>query len=224
MEECCWCIDDQFMGLLNEVLNVVVWIVYFYYYFVVGWMDDLQYMMVQDIVSWYCQWYVFNNVILVVVGDVDVQCVLVLVKKYFGKILFYFVFQGKLQNEFEQLGLCCVIVKVLVENFYVVMVWKVFVLCNVEVDQEVYVFDVFFVVLDGYDNVCLMVNLICIVSQVIVVGVSYSGVVCGLVLFMLEGSLVNGVFIEQLEGLLCVEVQCIVSEGVFEQELQCVKM
>ena len=223
MEERRWRTDDQPMGLLNEALNAAAWTAHPYHHPVVGWMDDLQHMTVQDIAGWYRQWYAPNNATLVVAGDVDAQRVLALAKKYFGKIPSHPVPQGKPQNEPEQLGLRRVTVKAPAENPYVVMAWKVPALRNVEADQEAYALDVLSAVLDGYDNARLTANLIRTASQATAVGASYSGVARGPVLFTLEGSPANGVSTEQLEGLLRAEVQRIASEGVSEQELQRVK-
>lgn len=86
MEERRWRTDDQPMGLLNEALNAAAWTAHPYHHPVVGWMDDLQHMSVQDIAAWYRQWYAPNNATLVVAGDVDAQRVLALARKYFGKI------------------------------------------------------------------------------------------------------------------------------------------
>jgi zinc protease len=102
MEERRWRTDDQPMGLLNEALNAAAWTAHPYHHPVVGWMDDLRHMSVQDIANWYRQWYAPNNATLVVAGDVDAQRVLALAKKYFGKIPSHPVPVGKPQNEPEQ--------------------------------------------------------------------------------------------------------------------------
>lgn len=223
MEERRWRTDDQPMGLLNEALNAAAWTAHPYHHPVVGWMDDLQHMTVQDIASWYRQWYAPNNATLVVAGDVDARRVLALAKKYFGKIPAHPLPQGKPQNEPGQLGMRRVTVKAPAENPYVVMAWKVPALRKVEADQEAYALDVLSAVLDGYDNARLTASLIRSSGKATAVGASYSGVARGPVLFTLEGSPANGVTTEELEGLLRAEVRRIASEGVSDQELQRVK-
>lgn len=51
-----------------------------------GWMSDIQNLTIGDLREWYKTWYVPNNAILVVVGDVDPQRVFDLAEKYFGSI------------------------------------------------------------------------------------------------------------------------------------------
>ncbi len=53
---------------------------------VIGWMDDLEAMTVEDTRDWYATWYVPNNAILVVAGDVDAQAVFALAQDSYGKI------------------------------------------------------------------------------------------------------------------------------------------
>lgn len=223
MEERRWRTDDQPMGLLNEALNAAAWTAHPYHHPVVGWMDDLQHMTVQDIAHWYRQWYAPNNATLVVAGDVEPQRVLALARKYFGKIPAHPLPQGKPQNEPEQRGMRRVTVKAPAENPYVVMAWKVPALRQVEADQDAYALDVLSAVLDGYDNARLSAQLVRTASKATAVGASYSGVARGPVLFTLEGSPANGVSTEELEGLLRAEVERIAREGVSEQELQRVK-
>ncbi|AYR26254.1 M16 family metallopeptidase [Herbaspirillum rubrisubalbicans] len=223
MEERRWRTDDQPMGLLNEALNAAAWTAHPYHHPVVGWMDDLQHMTVQDIAHWYRQWYAPNNATLVVAGDVEPQRVLALARKYFGKIPAHPLPQGKPQNEPEQRGMRRVTVKAPAENPYVVMAWKVPALRQVEADQDAYALDVLSAVLDGYDNARLSAQLVRTASKATAVGASYSGVARGPVLFTLEGSPADGVSTEELEGLLRAEVERIAREGVSEQELQRVK-
>jgi zinc protease len=52
----------------------------------IGWMSDINTLTVDDLRSWYKTWYVPNNAILVVVGDVNPQTVFDLAEKYFGPI------------------------------------------------------------------------------------------------------------------------------------------
>ncbi|MFJ3047506.1 M16 family metallopeptidase [Herbaspirillum chlorophenolicum] len=223
MEERRWRTDDQPMGLLNEELNAAAWTAHPYHHPVVGWMDDLQHMTVQDIAAWYRQWYAPNNATLVVAGDVDVQRVLALANKYFGKIPPHALPREKPQNEPQQLGMRRVTVKAPAENPYVVLGFKVPGLRDVEKDQEAYALDVLSTVLDGYENARLTARLVRTENKATSVGASYSGVARGPVLFTLEGSPADGVTTEQLEGLLRAEVERIAKDGVSPEELQRVK-
>jgi len=52
----------------------------------VGWSSDLKQLTVDDLRAWYQTWYVPNNAILVVVGDVDADAVYRLAEEHFGNI------------------------------------------------------------------------------------------------------------------------------------------
>ncbi len=57
-----------------------------YSYPTVGWPSDLQQLTIDDLRQWYQTWYVPNNAILVVVGDVNPDAVYQLVQEHFGNI------------------------------------------------------------------------------------------------------------------------------------------
>jgi len=57
-----------------------------YHHPIIGWMNDLQYLTIKDLKKWYKKYYVPNNAILVVVGNVQPNKAYLLAKKYFGKI------------------------------------------------------------------------------------------------------------------------------------------
>lgn len=53
---------------------------------VIGWMDDLAHLTLDDLAHWYRQWYAPNNAIVVVVGDVDAAAVHALAERHFGSL------------------------------------------------------------------------------------------------------------------------------------------
>ncbi|WP_034297900.1 pitrilysin family protein [Herbaspirillum sp. RV1423] len=223
MEERRWRTDDQPQGLMSEALNAAAFVAHPYHHPVVGWMDDLQYMTVQDIEAWYRRWYAPNNATLVVSGDVSAGKVAALAEKYFGSIPAKTVVRGKPQNEPEQNGLRRVTVKAPAENPYVILAFKVPTLRDVEKDEEPYALDVLSAVLDGYDNARLNDKLVRTDKVANSVGASYDDITRGPPLFTLEGSPAAGTTTAQLEALLRAEVARIAKDGVSEQELQRVK-
>lgn len=223
MEERRWRTDDQPQGLMNEALNAAAFVAHPYHHPVVGWMDDLQHMTIQDIEAWYRRWYAPNNATLVVSGDVSVAKVVAMAEKYFGAIPAKTIVRGKPQNEPEQHGLRRVTVKAPAENPYVILAFKVPTLRDVEKDQEVYALDVLSAVLDGYDNARLNDRLVRTDKVANSVGAGYDDITRGPTLFTLEGSPTAGTTTAQLEALLRAEVTRIATDGVSEQELQRVK-
>jgi zinc protease len=75
----------QPQSLLFEQMNAVAFQAHPYRVPVIGWMNDLENMTVQDARDWYERWYVPNNAYVVVVGDVDHKEVFALAEKYYGR-------------------------------------------------------------------------------------------------------------------------------------------
>ena len=69
---------EQFMAAANIATN--------YQNPVIGWARDIRSIETQDLKAWYDKWYMPNNAIIVVAGDVDPQNVLALTNKYFANI------------------------------------------------------------------------------------------------------------------------------------------
>ena len=65
--------DDQSTARVHEAMNAVAWQAHPYRRPIIGWMSDLEQLKVTDVRDWYRRWYVPNNAILVVVGDVNHQ-------------------------------------------------------------------------------------------------------------------------------------------------------
>lgn len=86
MEERRMRFDDNPLALTYERFMATAFVNSPYHHQAIGWMTDLQHMQVEDVKKWYHTWYVPNNAILVIVGDVKPNNVLVLTKKYFGSI------------------------------------------------------------------------------------------------------------------------------------------
>jgi zinc protease len=77
--------EDDPQALTTERLNAIAFINNPYNQPVVGWMSDLQQMTASDLRQWYQQWYVPNNAIIIVIGDVKPEQVLELAKQYFSQ-------------------------------------------------------------------------------------------------------------------------------------------
>lgn len=78
-------IDDDPNGLAYERFKALAHLGSPYRYFS-GSMHDLNYLTVQDLRRWYHTWYLPNNAVLVVVGDVQAQQIERLAQQYFGDI------------------------------------------------------------------------------------------------------------------------------------------
>ena len=78
--------DDQARALLYEKMMAMAYQSHPYKNPIIGWMDDLENMRVEDAQEWYDRWYAPNNATLVVVGDVDAEEVFKLAQKNYGTI------------------------------------------------------------------------------------------------------------------------------------------
>jgi zinc protease len=215
--------DDQPTALVYEALNAATWVAHPYHHPVVGWMDDLQHMTVQDVKAWHDRWYVPNNATMVVVGDVNAQEVVTLAEKNFGAIAARALPVTRPQNEPPQQGIRRVTVKAPAENPYVALAFHAPSLRNVEKDEDVHALEVLAAVLDGYDNARLSATLVRTERIANSAGASYSSDARGASLFVLDGVPAKGVTSEQLEKRLRGEVRRVAVDGVSEQELKRVK-
>jgi zinc protease len=71
---------------------------------VVGWMNDLQNMNINDLKQWYKKWYVPNNATVVVISDKAPQKILSLIKEKFSSIPHKQLPQRKPKRELSGLG------------------------------------------------------------------------------------------------------------------------
>jgi zinc protease len=223
MEERRWRVEDQPIQLLYEVLNSAAYTAHPYHNPIIGWMDDLQHMTVEDAKAWHDRWYAPNNAVMIVTGDVDAGRVRDLAEKHFGKIKPKQVPVTRQQNEPPQHGVKRVVVKAPAENPYVAMAFRAPTLRDVEKDDDVYALDVLAAVLDGYDNARLNAKLVRTDRVANSAGAGYSGNSRGPVFFLLDGVPAQGTTTEQLEKLLRAEVERIAHDGVSEAELKRVK-
>lgn len=78
--------DDNPRASLMEQLNAATWQASPYHRPVIGWMGDLDSMHPDDARQFHKAWYVPENAVVVVAGDVDVAQVRALAEKYYGSI------------------------------------------------------------------------------------------------------------------------------------------
>src|SRR5512146_122381 len=121
MEERRWRTDDRPRELVYEHLMATALEAHPYRNPIIGWMNDLEHMRVEDARQFYERWYAPNNVILVVVGDVKPQEVFDLTERYFGPLKPKPLPERKPQDEPPQLGIKRLTVKAPAELPYVLM-------------------------------------------------------------------------------------------------------
>ncbi|TWG83839.1 zinc protease [Cupriavidus gilardii J11] len=215
--------DDSARGTVYEQLLATVYTAAAYRHPVIGWMNDLQNMRVEDVRKWYREWYVPNNAILVVAGDVNAAEVRAMAERTYGRLKPRALPERKPQLEPPQLGAKRIWVKAPAENPYVVLAYKVPRLRDVEKDVDPYALEVLAAVLNGYDNARLTRELVRVRRLADDVNVGYDSINRGESLFVMDGTPANGHSTEEIERALRAEIDRIAREGVSADELQRVK-
>ena len=215
--------DDSPRGTVYEQLLATVYTAMPYRHPVIGWMDDLVNMRIEDVQDWYKTWYVPNNAMVIVTGDVKPDEVRALAERYYGKLKPRPLPLRKSQIEAPQKGIKRIWVKAPAENPYMVMAYKVPRLRDVEKDVDPYALEVLSAVLNGYDNARLTRELVRERRLADDVNVGYDSINRADSLFVLDGTPANGHTTEEIEQALREEIQRIAKNGVSQEELKRVK-
>ena len=215
--------DDNPQALVHETLSSAMYQAHPYRRPVIGWMDDLEHMTVQDTRDWYHQWYAPNNAYVVVVGDVDHRDVFRLAQKFYGPRRPHALPERKPQNEPEQVGVRRVSVKAPAKLPYLAMAWKAPKLRDVRNDREPYALEVLASVLDGHDASRFARNLVRGSRIAQSAGAGYDATLRGESSFTIDGQPAEGRSVADLEAALRAEIRRIQDEGISAEELARVK-
>jgi zinc protease len=186
---------------------------------VIGWMNDLESMTVQDARDWYERWYVPNNAYVVIVGDVDHNDVFAMAEQYYGSLLPRPVPVRKPQDEPAQTGIRRLTVSAPAELAVVLMAYKVPVIRDVENDVDPYALEMLAAILDGHDAARLSRHLIREKRLATSAEAGYDSMSRGPGLFYLQGSPSAGRTRAELETGFRAEIARIVRNGVAADEL-----
>ena len=215
--------DDQPKALARELLMATAFIASPTRTPVIGWMNDLVSMTVEDAQDWYRRWYAPNNAVLVVAGDVDPEAVFRLAESTYGRIPARALPQRKPQAEPEQRGTRRAVMRAPAENPWVMIGFRAPVLRDVERDEDPFALEVLSAVLD-LDAVGRLARSLVrgqrIANQA---DAGYDMTSRGETLFLLSGTPAQGRTTEDLERALREEVRRIADEGVTEEELRRIK-
>jgi zinc protease len=190
---------------------------------IIGWMNDLENLRVEDTRDFYRRWYAPNNATLVVVGDVGADEVVALAEKYFGAIPARELPERKPQEEPPQLGVKRVTVKAPAELPYVLIAFRTPALRDPERDWEPYALEMLAAVLDGNEAARLNRTLVREERIASSADASYDSIARGPGLFYLSASPTPGRSAADVELALRREVAKIIEEGVSQEELDRIK-
>jgi len=215
--------EDKPTALTYERFNAVAYTNSPYRRPIVGWMEDLDTLTVEDAREWYETWYAPNNATLVVAGDVEAEEVFRLAKQYFGQLPTSQIPELKPRREAKQYGTQRLTVEVPAKIPYLVMGYKAPVLINIKEEWEVYALEVLAGVLDGGNSARLSKNLVRGQQIASSAGASYGMSSRHETLFVLSAMPNDEVAIEVLEFALREEVNILKTQLPDDDELDRVK-
>ena len=223
MEERRWRTDDKPQAQVGEAFMSAAYQAHPYGRPIIGWMNDLENMTVQDARNWYATWYAPNNATLVVVGDVNSAEVFKLAQQYFGPLKPHKLAERKPQIEPDQKGERRVVVKAPAKLSYLLMGYPVPSLRDAAKDWEPYALEILAGVMDGNASSRLSRHLVRRDQIAVDVSVGYDMINRGNAQFTFDGTPSEGTTVSDLENAIRGEIESIKQEGVTEEELQRVK-
>ncbi len=216
--------EDHPISLTYEEFNGVAYRVLPYRNPVIGWMNDLEQMGVEDLRAWYRRWYAPNNATLVVVGDVDPDAVFTLAKQWFGPLKGEAVLRLKPLREPPQRGTVRTRVRAPAKQPYLLLGYKVPVVNTAEEEWEPYALEMLSAILDGGNSARLSRNLIRGQEIAVSAGTHYSAFTRLSGLLTMNGIPVEGRDIDELEQALRGEIERLREEPVDQEELDRVRV
>jgi len=187
---------------------------------VIGWMNDLDNMEVEDLQAWYQRWYAPNNATLVVAGDVEPKAVFALAKKHFGAFKPEKINGSKPSKEAEQRGVIRVKVRAPAREPYLMMGYKTPAVSTATEEWEPYALEMLAAVLDGGSSARFARSLVRGQEIAVSAGASYSAFSRLSSMLLLDGSPAKGRSIADLESALLAELEQVKNELVSQQELE----
>ena len=211
--------DDQAQAQLFEQMSGVAFQAHPYRVPIIGWMNDLENMTVQDARDWYERWYVPNNAYVVIVGDVEHEQIFKLAEKYYGPLPARALPERKPQTEPLQVGIRRLTVKASADLPVLLMAYKVPVIRDVEKDDDPYALEMLSAILDGHDAARFSRHLVREQRLAVAAGSGYDSMSRGPGLFYLQGSPSEGKTRADLEAGFRAELARIEKDGVTPDEL-----
>ena len=215
--------DDNPTSLTYERFNAVAFLNSSYHQPIIGWMEDLNTMTVDNLRQWYEAWYAPNNATLMVSGDVKAQHVFELAQQYFGPLNTSVIPEVKSRIEVKQQGERRIVVKVPAKVPYLMMGYKVPVLKTVSEPWEAYALEVLAGVLDGGNSSRLTSSLVRNKEIASSAGAGYEMYARQNALFLLDGTPTKKSSMKKLEQALIGEIEKIKIKAPSEKELDRVK-
>lgn len=215
--------EDDPQSLTYEAFNAAAYVNSPYHAPIIGWMDDLENMNVDDLADWYRMWYAPNNATIVVAGDVNHKEVFDLAERYFGELEPSQVADRKPRVEVDQRGERRVKIKAPAQLPYIMMGYKTPTVATAEEKWEPYALDVLAAILDGGNSARFSRNLVRGSQVAAGVGAGYNLFAPRTELFTFSGTPSQGRSLDDLEKAIKNEIKKLQEKMVDQAELDRVK-
>lgn len=215
--------EDKPRSLTYEHFAATAFVNSPYHHPIIGWMNDLENMTVDDMRDWYRDWYAPNNATLVVAGDVNANEVFELAKKTYGLVEPRPIPVLKPQKEFEQRGIRRITVKAPAQVPYMIMGYKVPVVKTAETDWEPYALEMLANVLDAGESSRFSKQLVRGQQVATSVGAGYDIYSRLDELMIFDGTPASGKSVEDLEQAIRAQIETLKTELVSQAELDSIK-
>ncbi len=212
--------EDKPTSLTYEQLTAVSYRSLPYAHPVIGWMNDLENMTVEDLRQWYKRWYAPNNATLVVVGDVEPEQVLALAKRYFGPLKPEKIPHQKPRREPSQQGITRVKVRAPAREPYLIFGYKTPVVATADAQWEPYALDMLASILDGGSSARFSRNLVRGREIAVSAGAQYGAFSRLSGMLLVDGTPAQGHDMEALEQALLAEIEQLKTTPVGPEELE----
>lgn len=223
MEERRMRIDSNPRRITSERFEAVAYLQNPYHHPVIGWMNDLEQLTINDVRNWYKQWYVPNNATIVVVGNVDPKNVLQLANKYFGPLKKHKLPRLKQPQEIPPLGERRLTLNVPAKLPWLLMGYNMPHRADYKNEWEPYAVEVITAILDGGDSARFKKELIREKQIVSGANASYDFISRYPNLFTLSATPSKGHTLTEVEQALRDQIKRLQTNKVSQRELQRVK-
>ena len=214
--------EDQPEGLAFEELQATAFQNHPYGQPVVGWMEDLREITLEQLRDWYQRWYTPSNARIVVVGDIEPEEVFAMVEKHFGAIPVIAPPSLPVRSEPLQRGAREVHMQLPAQTEYVLIAFKTPALAQLPKKQqwEAYALSMLASVLDGGSASRLSKRLVRDQKVAAHAGASFALYTARNSMFVLDGTPSEGHSAADLHEALLAEIAQLQETPVTEAELQ----
>ncbi len=190
---------------------------------VIGWMNDLENMQLDDLKDWHSRWYVPNNALLMVAGDVDPREVYQLALRYMGPLKAAPLPERKPRKEPPQYGETRFTIKLPAKKHTLLHGYRVPTIGQADHAWEPYALTILSAALSGGSAARFARNLVRGKQLAGGANTHYGPYSVHEELFLISASPLKGVSVAELEAAIEEEIEMIKNEGIDDTELERIK-